>query len=778
MRFPTTTNKKIELALVCICLFHILNAQLPTQTLRGRILDKDNQKPIESVTISLNNGSLGAISESNGTFIIKQLPIGRYEMEFSFIGYKTIVLPKVEVNSGKETVLEIEMEENPIFLNEITIRATTNKSQSINDMAFVSGRQFSVQEANRYAGGFADPARMAMAFAGVTSSGNDQLNEIVVRGNSPKGILWRLEGIEIPNPNHFSNGEGSTSGIVSMLNSTSLANSDFFTSAFPAEYGNATSGVFDLKLRTGNNQKHEFTSQVGIIGLDASAEGPLTKNGASYRINYRYSTLELLLKSGLLNIETGGFKPKYRDMNFTLNIPTKIYGTFKLFGLGGTSLSDDNTSIEREHENNSMAVIGLSHKISTGKKGHLYSIISINRDFNRFQRETINQNKWIVSRYQNYGYSTQRLATTYNYKLNHRINIRSGLIVSNNAYILDDDRINNQNSIISLLDERGNTQYIQAYSQFKLNINKRLSLSSGIHYSRLILNKNQSFEPRLGINYQMNSNSSISLGAGIHSKLEPISLYLYKRLSDSIYTQPNKELDLTKARHFVVGYDQMFGSNIRLKTEVYYQSLYDVPVDTSSRNIFSRLNTTSGLTSIALENSGKGKNYGMEITLEKFFSNNYYYLFTGSLFISKFTSKDQVWRNTSFNNIYVFNSLLGKDFAIGKNKNKWISVNTRFIIRGGNRYTPFNLEESIKRNTGVLDFTKAFESQYPAYIRLDTGIGYKVNKKASTWTLSLDLQNTTNRKNVMNQVYSTTTRLLRYNYALPIVPIFNFKIDF
>ena len=205
--------------------------------------------------------------------------------------------------------MPVELEEAPQFLREVVVVSERAKDRAKNEMAMVSTRQFSVTEANRYAGGFQDPARMALNFAGVTNAGSDQNNEIIIRGNSPKGLLWRMEGIEIPNPNHFGDGQGSTSGIISMINSTSLANSDFMSSAFPAEYGNASSGVFDLRFRRGNNEKREWMAQLSVVGIDLASEGPIGKNGGSYRAGARYSTLELLLKSGLININSGNFKP-------------------------------------------------------------------------------------------------------------------------------------------------------------------------------------------------------------------------------------------------------------------------------------------------------------------------------------------------------------------------------------------------------------------------------------------------------------------------------------
>jgi hypothetical protein len=773
--------KNLYLIIFFIACFNFATAQTPTQNLRGKVLDKETQQALPGVSILISPSNKGIITDNEGNFRFEKLPIGRYSLTFSMIGYDKRTLPTLEIGSGKELILTIEMTESPQFLKEVVVKAEQSKEKTLNELAMVSGRQFTVQESNRYAGGYADPARMAMAFAGVTSAGNDQNNEIVIRGNSPKGLLWRLEGVEIPNPNHFGDGQGSTSGIISMINSGSLANSDFLTGAFPAEYGNATSGVFDLKLRRGNDQKHEFMGQLSVIGLEAAAEGPLSKNGASYRFNFRYSTLELLLKSGLLAIETGGFKPAYRDMNFTLNLPTKKAGTFSLWGVGGLNFSDDNGTTFRANERNQMGVSGLNHKISTGSKGYFYSVLSTSNESNKsFQENFINNKTWVTNNQRLYAYNNFRFSTLYNYKINSRGTIRTGLIISRLGYILNEDRRDNtRNALVNYLTENDATHFIQIYSQAKFNLSQKLSFTGGVHFNRFLLNDNQTIEPRFGLRYQIDEKQSLSAGFGLHSRLEPISLYLYKRRkTGETFVQPNRNLGMTRAAHYVISFDRSLGENTRLKIEGYYQKLFEVPVDSNRKNFFSMLNSSSGLTTTVLTNDGLGGNRGLELTLERYFAKGYYFLLTGSLFDSKFKARDNQWRNTVFNNTYAGNALAGKEFPLGKQKQHFFVINSRLMWRGGNRYIPINLAESIKKNTTITDVTQAYIPRLPDYWRIDLGIAYKINKMGATWTLSADLQNVTNRKNEIQQRYNNTTKQIYYNYALPIVPILNFKVDF
>ncbi|MFN3852435.1 MAG: TonB-dependent receptor [Spirosomataceae bacterium] len=755
-----------------------VDAQI-TQTIRGKIIDKETQSPLPDVSIVIQNTKQGTQTETDGTFRFGNLPLGRYSISASMIGYNTVNLPNIEIGSAKEIVLNIEMTETPQSLKEVIVKAEFSKEKPINDLVMVSGRQFTVQESNRYAGGYGDAARMAMSFAGVTSAGNDQNNEIVIRGNSPKGLLWRLEGVEIPNPNHFADGQGSTSGIISMINSASLANSDFLTGAFPAEYGNAMSGVFDLRFRKGNDQKHEQTIQVGVIGLEASAEGPINKKGASYRFNARYSTLDLLFKTGLVNIETGGFEPEYRDMNFSINLPTQKAGTFTVFGVGGKSFASDQDQNSIDREDNGMGVVGLSHKVSVNKKGYFYSVLAVSREFSIQKSQDLINQKFTDTYIGDYKQTNTRFSSYYNHKFSNRSSLRIGLIASQLGYYFDDNRYDNTRRIlVNFLNEDDKTYFIQNYAQWKYNFGTKLSVTAGIHYNNFRLNNNQTVEPRAGIRWQFAPNQALSAGFGLHSRLEPTSMYLFKRRQGQNFVQPNRNLGMTRAKHYIVGYDRNLGQNIRLKVEAYYQWLYDVPVDSNRTSIFTMLNSSGGLTNTVLKNDGFGENQGLELTLEKYFSKNYYFMATGSLFKSRYRAKDGKWRNTVFDNGFAVNLLGGKDFAVGKSKVHWLVLNGRLMWRGGNKFIPINLAESLKRNTTVQDVSKAYEAQLPDYWRIDLGIGYRINKKRATWTLSGDFQNVTNRQNIIREFYNNSLRRIAYSYALPIIPILNFKVDF
>ena len=745
------------------------------QTLRGKITDKITLQPLIGVSVHLMPGNSISFTDSLGRFYFRKIPVGRYRISYSFLGYSKGQVSDIELKSGKEINLTIDLEETPQFLKEVFVTSERAKDRAKNEMAIVSTRQFSVTEANRYAGGFQDPARMSLNFAGVTNAGSDQNNEIIIRGNSPKGLLWRMEGIEIPNPNHFGDGQGSTSGIISMINSTSLANSDFMSGAFPAEYGNAASGVFDLRFRRGNNEKREWMAKLSVVGIDVASEGPFGKNGGSYRAGVRYSTLELLLKSGLVNINSGNFKPAYRDLNYTIDIPLKRAGLMTLWGLAGANDTEDEKLTTQDYSNSLMSVIGLSYKLPT-KNGHLSTVLALTNESSTYRKNEIMANAWKNTRDQQYRYPNFRMNATYVLKFNTSLSAKFGINVSQLSFELTDNRWDGK-KLVNYLNESNYTFYLQQFGQIIKKWTPSFQTTMGLHAYQFSLNQSKAIEPRMAIALENKSGGRIGLGIGWHSRIEPISTYLFKKyLPNGSFSQPNINIAPSQALHQVISYDQRMGEHTRMKVEAYLQNINQVPVDTLRTGLFSMVNYSSGIPSQVLENAGKGINKGIELTLERFLADDFYYLITASLFDSKFQNKDLKWRNTQFNNLFASTILVGKDFKLAKQKS--LSMNIRYLIRGGNRYTPINLAESIKRNTTVNVSSKAFEAQYPNFERIDISVAYRINKLNRTWSFRLDLQNVFNTKNVIEERYDSSLRGLSYRYALPLIPIISSQLEF
>lgn len=772
-----------------------LHSQDLKQTIRGIVIDKQTQSPIPGAIIAvLNSNPLKATSsDENGKFRLDSVPIGRWVIKTSLISYKektqTVIL-----TSSKEIVVNIELEENAFQANEIVITAEQDKTKSNNKMATVSSRIFSAEDASRYAGSRNDPARMAANYAGV-SGANDSRNDIIIRGNSPLGILWRLNGMDIPNPNHFGS-LGSTGGPISILNNNTLDNSDFLSGAFPSDYGNATAGVFDLKMRSGNNEKYEYLAQIGFNGFELGAEGPFSKKkkSGSFLINYRYSTLAAFKYIGL-DFGTGDAVPQYQDLTFKADFPTKKIGKFSVWGIGGLSYVELLSS-QQSKKNNLYGYSGRDtyFKANVGAGGASHTFLINSSSYTKFnigvsaqenliiadRVDTLTQPWSINPEYRNNSLNLKYSANfTYNKKFNSRNFINTGFYYDlfNTTFI---DSINNFDSLgfITLRNYKGNTSLARIFIQWQHKFTEKLSLNTGLSYQYLLLNASQAPELRLGLKFEINKKQTLSFGAGMHSQVQPLYLYFATAKTSSGNIETNKNLDFTKAIHAVLAYDINVFNSVRIKTELYYQYMYNVPVR-SRKDYFSAINLGADFNSPnvdSLVSKGKGENYGIEFTIEKFYSKGYYFLITGSLFQSKYVGSDNVYRNTAYNGNYVFNVLGGKEFKI---KEKHIlALDVKLTYAGGKRYVPVDLAASIAFGDEVRDGSQAYVKQYPEYFRMDVKPSYRLNTKRFTHEISVDVQNVTRHENVFQQVYDLNTKSIKTDYQLKFFIIPQYKLTF
>ena len=768
-----------------------------TQSIRGTVTDAVTGYPLIGANVILLNSNplVGTITNENGHFELLAIPIGRQNLEVSYVGYYNKIIPNILLTSGKEVVLQIRLEEKAIEMEEVVIKAGRRKDQAINEMATVSARTFSVEETERFAGSLGDPARMVANYAGVMTQ-NDSRNDIIIRGNSPIGVLWRMEGVEIPNPNHFG-ALGTTGGPVSMVNNNLLANSDFLTGAFPAEYGNATAGAFDLNLRSGNNRKTEFTGQIGFNGFEAGVEGPFLsmQNGqkASYLANFRYSTLEVMDKLGF-NFGTGEAIPQYKDLTFLVDLPGTRLGRFKVFGLWGDSfiklgreVSDSSDNIYSNRGlatdfSSGLAVLGMSHTYYFNEKTRIKSTLSYQQTYSTTVLDSVQQDipdvPFLRSRQQEDKWS---FSTEFRQKINARNNYGFGLVLDNfNIDYIDSLNHPDYGEFITRADVSGQMAMARVYGQFQHRIGEDWTTYAGLHLQYFGLNDEIALEPRLGARYKLNNRNTFNLGFGLHSQIQPKVIY-FAQTWDSIsrtYHRTNEDMAYTRSAHFVLGYDHLFNHDFRIRMETYYQHLYNVPVKESFPE-FSMVNAGDffGLPmEDSLENKGTGQNYGIELTVEKFLSKGYYFLFTASLFDSKYRGADGKIRNTAFNGNYVFNLLGGYERKLGKNLRLTLDLKT--VWAGGRRYVPIDLEASIGAGEEVRDWSRAYEDRHNDYFRTDFRVGVRLNGKRASQEWAIDLQNLTGFQSIFMQGYDIHKEEIYTVYQQGFIPMFLYRIHF
>ena len=788
--------------MICICPL-LVKAQT-VGTIRGVVTDGASGQPLPyvSVTVVRANPPVGITTDVAGNFRLSSLPVGRYDLQSSCMGYETVVSKEIMVSSGKEVFLEIVMRENIQELSEVTIRPKVNKEVPLNPMALAGARMLSVEEASRYAGGLDDPARLVTAFAGV--SGGVSSNGISIRGNSPMFLLWRLEGMEAVNPTHFSDITGVGGGIIAALSSHVLGNSDFFTGAFPAEYGNALSGVFDMQLRNGNNQKHEHAVQIGTLGLEYTSEGPFKKGKpASYLFNYRYSTMALV-GSLLPDLAGEAAGMRYQDLTFKIYFPTRRAGTFSVWGVW---IKDH--YIQREPKDTTewsgyfgdyaeltgmeadfwqtKAVGGMGHKIVVGEKSYLKSAIVANYTQNHstgdyvFPRHNWEKFRGIDMKNTNWNVAFNTFLNT---KFSASHTNRTGIYVARLAFDMDYWVIPNtydvpgyppQDEMVNFTKGQGSSVAFSAYTQSSFRLNNRLTANIGLHGTCFRLNGKAAIEPRAGIRWQALPKHAFALSYGKHSRRENTDYYFIKTPATGD-EWVNKHLDFAKAHHLVLTYDCSFTEYLRLKVEPYFQYLYDIPVEKGS--YLSIVNYNDFLQMLPkLVNDGKGKNRGIDVTLERYLHNGYYYLLTGSLFDSRYRDGNGVWRNTRLNRHFIVNTLGGKEWKMGRQKQNILSASLRFTLQGGERYIPVNEAASIAAKKVVYDYAHAYEVQHPSEFLCHFNIGYKMNRHKLSHEFALQMLNLTGSKEYFYE----------YNYRLDkperisgtgTIPHLYYKIEF
>jgi hypothetical protein len=765
----------------------MLWAQPLTQTIKGKVLDQDTQEPLIGANVMVLGIEpvRGATTDHNGLFWIDRIPVGRYDLKTSYIGFEPQVLPELLVSSAKEVVVTFQLVQSVLETEQVIVEGASSKEIPQNSMAVVSARTFTVEEARRYAGGMDDPARLASSFAGV-STGAAQDNAIIVRGNSAKGLLWQVEGVRVPSPNHFPDINVAGGGFVSVLSSHVLGNSDFYTGAFPAEYGNALAGVFDMKLREGNTEMREYTFQAGLLGIDVAAEGPLPGiENSSYLFNYRYSTFALI-KSLIPSEQI----PEYTDYAFKIALPTRKLGKFSIWGIGSSDLN-----VEPEEADSSlwtvpwdrvaydlemgMNVLGLTHKYLATQNTYLKTSVvrteqHSSMNMYRLDDALILQDNYLAENKS----GTVTLSSYLNTRFSRRHTNRTGVIFDRLNFHFDQQAaLNNTLPLTRLVDQNDVANLTQAYSQSRFGLSPKLELNTGVHIQHFSVNDEITVEPRLGLTWKIDPTRFLSVGYGDHSQMEELRVYFIEQLGNSGITRPNQNLGLSKAHHLILAYQQKLSLNTIIKVEPYIQLAYNVPVIQDSS--FSMLNFTQDLSfNSPLVNDGRGHNYGLDVTLERYLSNNMYFLVTASMFESKYTGGDGIERETRYATKYVVNGLMGKEYLLGKTKENILGLNFKLKVAGGARRSPADIAKTIAAQEIIPDESRAFEEQDGDKAMLDISVTYRKNKAkhSSVWALQL-----------MNALGSPTASYYEFDYEsdqvqlveeVIVVPSLSYKIEF
>ena len=768
-----------------VLLVSVTHAQTLVQTVRGVVKDKDSHTPLEGASVSVAGTAnrVAALSDSNGLFVLNNVPVGRIQFECSYVGYQPYTSDHLVISAAKQTELTIDMEETKEGKEAVVVRATRNPKLPVNRYALVSGRSFSPEETQRFAASANDPSRMALGFPGVQAT-RDTRSDIVIRGNNPVGMQWRLEGIDIPNPNHFAR-KGSSGGGITIFSLSMLDQSDFLTGAMPAEYGDVLSGVFDMHFRKGNNQRTEHTLKAGMIGLDFATEGPITKGKSSYLVNYRYSTLGLLNALGL-NLVGERENNAFQDLSFNLAFANKKNtAQWNLWGIGGISKEDmeavDNVSEWKQYDDytqydfrTKMGAIGVGHTVTLSARSFIKSSLVAMGQRITFADDTLSQQE-VPYRVNDEKYNNTRLSatTSFNHKFSPAANLKTGVFVNLIGYALEQSQYNYEDLVYrQVINGAGNTLLLQPYAQMSIKAGKRLTLNPGVHLMHLTLNSNTTIDPRFSVQYRHTPKTTFSLAYGLHSKTLPLGSYFFGSPG-----YPNKELDMMRSHHMIAGYDQLLGKGWRLRAEAYYQRLFRIPVVDDVTRTFWILNDLDGYAKEPLVSKGKGTNKGVDLTLEKFFDKGLFMIAAFSVFESTYEPLNNNTYNTRFNSRTSGSWTGAKEWKLAKNR--VLQAGWKMVYNGGLPLTPLANAASTSREP-VLDESRPYSERVPAYFRTDSRLALRKDKKSRSWQLALDIQNVLGIENTdgLSRRYDPSINQWVYKKQSGLVPLLSYQVDF
>jgi hypothetical protein len=762
-------------------------SQEVTQGLRGIVRNSITKQPLQGANIVVSNqeNSEGAVTDDHGLFLVENLIPGRYKIQVSFTGFSAFQ-DELLIIAGRSSIVNIELTEAPTVLSEITFEDLSARDFS------PSLTSISVEKTMRIPANFFDPVRMATSYPGVVAS-NDQANGIIVKGNSPNGLLWRLNGLNIVNPNHLANAGTefdkpvANGGGVNILSAQMLDQTDFYTGAFPVQYGNALAGVFDMKLRNGNPSKDEYTVQASLLGLDFSTEGPFTKNkNGSYLVNYRYSTVGLLSKLG---VQFGDEDISFQDLSFNLALPGEKGRSLKVFGLGGISknlfeakkpadVEEDKDNCDIEYDSKTFAV-GFNYEVPVNQKGTLFfgatysssdqgrklalkndidALLELTKDD---YRNEIN----IVSTHIRYA----RWATG-------KLTLSSGVLADLQRQNLNNVREHTESFptpgvVDRIIEGSLDSWLLQPYINSDFNFSA-ISLNLGMHYIYYSFNQKSALEPRLNLNVNLNPRSIVHLTYRLASQVQSPVLYFIN----------SNDLGLTRSHHGEIGYSYK-GQGAIFKSQLFYQHLYDVPVGANST--FSAINLVE-LSNIffstgyatSLVNKGSGDNYGINITAEKPFFNNHYFIIGASYYESKYKTADGVERNSRFNGNYTFTGTYGKEWR-KQQKKRTIGLNSRVLYLGGLRESKLDYNNDFFfAGEPTYDVENPYSEKLKDYFRIDLRISFRKDKPGYTRTFAIDIQNLTSNENEAYHYFDYTQQKVLTKYQLGIIPVLVYRIDF
>ena len=739
-------KRLLSLLLFCNITISFLLAQ-PVHQVKGTVIDKSNRQPLEFINVMIVGLNKGGVTNAEGKFSIGQVPPGIYRLQASAIGYKTVTTPEY-ILSTRDLHIQIEMEENQTELEGVTVTASPFRRDIESP---VSLRIIGLQEIEKSPGANRDISRIVQSYPGVTFSPIGYRNDLIVRGGSPSENRFYLDGVEIPNINHFST-QGASGGPVGILNADLIREVNFYTGAFPTDKGNALSSVLDFKLRDGDMERNSLKATLGASEVSLASNGHLGKK-TSYLVSVRQSYLQFLFD--MLGLP---FLPTFTDAQFKLKTRFDARNELTVLGLGGIDKMKLNTKANNEDNEYILSylpkiqqetfTLGAVYRHYAG--AHVQSVVAshsyLNNRNTKYQQNDESDPDHLMLRLRSTEQNTQlRLENSSSFR-NWKVTVGTSLDYSqysNTTFqkvYTDHAQTFDYHTYLGIMRWGlfGTVNYTSIDERFTASLGLRADANN---YSAAMKDLSDQLSPRLSLSYQLTEHWSLSGNAGLYYQLPPYTALGFKN-NNGLYA--NKyALRYMQVSQGSVGLNWRKGDTFEVSVEGFYKDYDKIPLSVADGiPLTCKGNDYGVIGNELLTSTAQGRSYGAELLLKWLIAKKLNLASSFTLFKSEYrTDKESEYIASAWDNRFIFN--LRGTYNLPRH---W-SVGMKVSCIGGAPYTPYDADKSSlvtawnAQGKPYYDYTRYNEERLPAFTQVDIRIDKTFYLKRCMLGFYIDLQN-------------------------------------
>ena len=739
-------KRLLSLLLFCNITISFLLAQ-PVHQVKGTVIDKSSRQPLEFINVMIVGLNKGGVTNAEGKFSIGQVPPGIYRLQASAIGYKTVTTPEY-ILSTRDLHIQIEMEENQTELEGVTVTASPFRRDIESP---VSLRIIGLQEIEKSPGANRDISRIVQSYPGVTFSPIGYRNDLIVRGGSPSENRFYLDGVEIPNINHFST-QGASGGPVGILNADLIREVNFYTGAFPTDKGNALSSVLDFKLRDGDMERNSLKATLGASEVSLASNGHLGKK-TSYLVSVRQSYLQFLFD--MLGLP---FLPTFTDAQFKLKTRFDARNELTVLGLGGIDKMKLNTKANNEDNEYILSylpkiqqetfTLGAVYRHYAG--AHVQSVVAshsyLNNRNTKYQQNDESDPEHLMLRLRSTEQNTQlRLENSSSFR-NWKVTVGTSLDYSqysNTTFqkvYTDHAQTFDYHTYLGIMRWGlfGTVNYTSIDERFTASLGLRADANN---YSAAMKDLSDQLSPRLSLSYQLTEHWSLSGNAGLYYQLPPYTALGFKN-NNGLYA--NKyALRYMQVSQGSVGLNWRKGDTFEVSVEGFYKDYDKIPLSVADGiPLTCKGNDYGVIGNELLTSTAQGRSYGAELLLKWLVAKKLNLASSFTLFKSEYrTDKESEYIASAWDNRFIFN--LRGTYNLPRH---W-SVGMKVSCIGGAPYTPYDADKSSlvtawnAQGKPYYDYTRYNEERLPAFTQVDIRIDKTFYLKRCMLGFYIDLQN-------------------------------------